>query len=178
MGELTVAQQEAWQNVLSLLGLPLSSGSGSVRISGSEGYLSSKPGRDSLAVAHQVKLTSMDQARSLVGGSLPPSSDAAAPELGHVSESRLRRALFSHVVGREIEAAGYGSLLTERFFPLPVTVYTGKTIEIKKGEVLTIEPDGHDPVVVNYELVTLEQGGLIKCEAPVLFIVQKFIKKK
>jgi len=31
---------------------------------------------------------------------------------------------------------------------------------------------------LNYESVTLEQGGQIQCEAPVVLIVQKFIKKK
>ena len=179
MSELTPMQREAWQKTIDVLGLPVSAGSASVVITGSAGCFSSKPERNSLAVAHPVKLASIEQARLLVSGRTDaPEQGGAVPEINNAEELRLRRALFSHVVGREIEAVGYDDLLTRRFFPLPITVYTGKTIVIKKGEVLTIEPDGHDPVVVNYESVTLEQGGQIRCEAPVLFIVQKFIKKK
>jgi len=177
MAQLTASQREAWHSVLDLVGLPRSAGSGSVRITGSEGCFSSKPGRNSLAVPHHVKLTSLDQARSLVGGGNGGSGESRGVP-GEGDERQLRRGLFTQVVGRGEEFAGYGDVVSERFFPLQVIVYTGEDIEIKKGEVLTIEPDGHDPVVANYGTVILEQGGLIRCKAPVLFIVQRFIKKK
>src|SRR4051812_43097447 len=104
---------QAWQGVLDLLGISASAAGDSVRLAGGKGCFSSKPGRNSLATAHRVKLTSMEQSRALVSGSSQTagSGDDAAVPSGHVSEGRLRRALFSHVVGREMEADGYGSLV-------------------------------------------------------------------
>ena len=189
MAQLTAPQRQAWLKVLDLVGLPHSAGMGSVRITGSEGCLSAKPGRISLATPHRVKLSDIEQARSLVSGGTgaaagTPSREPAAKSGESVrpfkegDERELRHALFAQVVDRIGQVAGSSDAISKRFFPLQVTVYAGEDIEIKKGEVLTIEPDGHDPVVVNYGTVTLEQGGQIRCQAPVLLIVQKFIKKK
>ncbi len=175
--------------VLDMLGIPRSACIGTVTLGGSEGVFSSRPNRSSLAQPHHVQLTSLDPIRSLVGGhvsaaaSIPqpwPSarSGAAISDLNQAEENDLRRALFAHVLGHGDETASYRDVVAKRFLPLHIIVYTGKEIVIKNGETLRIEPDGHDPVVVNYEKVTLEEGGHIRCEAPVLMIVEKFIKKK
>jgi hypothetical protein len=125
-----------------------------------------------------VKLTDIEQARSMVNG--PGGSPATGPtdSTDASTGTQLRRALFEEIVGSSTPTPELAEAVNRRFFPLQVIVYTGEDIEIKKGEVLTIEPEGHEPVVVNYGSVTLEQGGLIRCKAPVLFIVQRFIKKK
>jgi hypothetical protein len=176
------------EGVLDLLGMAQSAGTGSVRIGGPEGCFSSDSKRKSLAKPHHVKLQSLEQLRSLCGGEMSAAaipepwpevrSGAAVPDLDQGEEDRLRRALFAYAMGRGDEVASYQDVLARRFLPMSIIVYTGTDIVIKKGEVLRIEPDGHDPVVVNYRTVTLEEGGQIRCEAPVLMIVEKFIKKK
>jgi hypothetical protein len=189
MAQLTAAQTQAWEHVLSSVGLSHSAAADSISCSAADGVLSSKPGRKSLAHPHKVKLTSIEQMRALAGGSsagnvaIPepwPAAKAGATidDLDQGDETMLRSAVFVHAVGRGDEVSSYRDVLNRRFFPMPIIVYAGKDIVIKKGCVLTIEPDGHDPVVVNYGSVTLEEGGLIRCEAPVLFIVQRFIKTK
>ncbi len=185
MAQLTSQQQKLWSEVLDLLGVPPSACTGSVNIAGSEACFSSHAGRTSAAQPHAAKIASLEQMRTLAGGApsktveIPePWSGSEARDLNQKDEGKLRRALFAYAMGRGEEVASYREVLLKRFFPLPVTVYSGKDIEIKKGQTLTIEPDGHDPVVVNYGIVKLEEGGHIRCEAPVLFVVQKFIKTK
>ena len=175
--------------VLELLGIPRSACTARVTLGGAEGVFSSHPHRASLAHPHRVQLISFDQMRALVGGrvsaaaSIPEAwpaarNSAAIPDLNQAEEEQLRRALFAHVMGRGGEVAGYQHVLARRFLPLDIIVYTGRDIHIRKGEILRIEPDGHDPVIVPFEKVTLEEGGQIRCEAPVVMIVEKFIKVK
>jgi len=159
--------------VLDALGIERSACRGSLRLQGSAGCLSTKAGRNSLAQPHRIQIDSLEKLRSLVGGA----ARAGFPE-DLDAENQLRQALFAHIVGAQHDVSTYGSQLAERYLPLSVIVYTGDDIEIKKGEVLDIEPDGHDPVVVNYRIVKLEEGGQIRCHAPVLMTVEKFIKKK
>lgn len=186
MAQLSTQQREAWRSVLDLVGLPHWSATESVRLGGSEGCFSSKAGRKSLATPHRVTLDNIDQARALINGGATRTSGSNEETTGHVNapgeknERQLRRALFAQLLGHAGEHVSEDPAdddVRKRFFPMNLTVYAGEDIEIKKGEVLTIEPDGHDPVLVTYGTVTLEQGGLIRCEAPVLLIVQRFIKK-
>ena len=163
------------EEVLDTLGIARSACTGSLRVQGSTACLSSKPGRNSLARAHRVQVDSLEKLESLVGHA---SAKATAPK-DVADDADLRQTLLAYVLGgARKNLSRHAGALAERYLPLAVIVYTGDEIVIRKGEVLDIEPDGHDPVVVNYRVVKLEEGGQIRCHAPVLMTLEKFIKKK
>ena len=90
---------------------------------------------------------------------------------------RLRTGLTQHVINKGTLPENYSAAIEKYFFPMPISVIAAEDVYVKSGCVFTIEPDGHDPVVCDFGMLTLEEGGQVKIEAPALISINTFIKK-
>lgn len=194
---LNKTQQDYYDQVLEILGIDASQvQKGIILINATDGhgYLSSHDKYPTLANPFHVTIPDLETLQSLTGGADMQANQAKAasvriPEpwsasnseksyetLNQQEEKNIRQALTAAALGYRDRVKSYDQIVQQCYFPLRTIAYAGETITIKRGQTLTIEPEGHDPVIVNFKVLTLEEGGQIKCEAPVILILQKFIK--
>lgn len=154
-------------------------------------YLSTKPQVPSAVEAKIVSIHTIEELKVLVGGS----SGAAAPrnmpepwpqsrqeaDAKHLNESEERQvyaALRAILAGQEETVSSYLSIVERRYFPIQVGVFSVEDIVVKPDHPLVIEPEeGHDPLILNVNSITLEPGGQIFCHTPVIIIANKFVKQ-
>jgi hypothetical protein len=98
----------------------------------------------------------------------------------HVAPNEAK-ALFAaaqaYVYGNSQKVKHFEGLLDKRFAPSTLAVFSGTDLVVKSGEKLTIKADPEDPqkvVALNYQAITVEQGGQIVVEANVHVTTQTF----
>lgn len=167
---------------------------GTLKTGGTAGptYLSSNPKFSSAIPAKTIVINSVEELKEIVGahgtsssgqlGALPApwpqdKNGLEKHELTESDELDIYAALRAIVLGQSDAVNSYTGIVNARYFPLNATAYAGEDIVVTADNPLIIEPDGHDPVIVTFNSVTLEQGGQIICEAPVIMTVNTFIKQ-
>jgi|GEM_PF-3279827 len=164
---------------------------GTLRTSDANGpcYLSSNPRYASAVAAKQILIQSVADLQAIVGQLGAGNLDTEVPkpwsegragvpvaELNEADDRNIYAALRAMLGGRFSEVQSYVDPVNKRYFPMRATVFAVENIVVTKDHPLVIEPDGHDPVPVICDTLTLEPGGQIICNAPVLMIVNTFIK--
>lgn len=100
--------------------------------------------------------------------------DLTQPEL-----ESIYQALLAMVLGHSDRVQSFKTIVNSIYFPMSVSVIVEKTVNIKSGEVKKIPQEvSHDPVIINWGALNLEEGGQIQCLAPVILNVQQFNKVK
>jgi len=99
----------------------------------------------------------------------------AAAKLTEREDKKVRQALIATGFGYSDRVTTYKQIMELRF-PMKAIAYPGESLTIRNGQILTIEPGGHDPVFVIFKTITLEEGGQIQCEAPVIMSAEQFVK--
>ncbi len=97
--------------------------------------------------------------------------------LNESEERAVYAALRAILAGKQEEVSSYTDLVKRRYFPMKAVVYAAEDIVVTKDNPLVIEPQGHDPVIVAANSITLEPEGQIICHAPVIITANQFIKK-
>lgn len=114
---------------------------------------------------------------STMGSNLKPwpaEKDAVdLDELCVCEEKQVRRALLAYLL-EDQDVESYINIIKKRYFPMRAGVFAAEEIVIDEDHPLIIQ--GHDPVILNFKLVTLKPGGQIIAEAPVIMTVDKFVK--
>jgi hypothetical protein len=148
-----------------------------------EGMLSSRHSELSLLPAHPVRVADLAMLRAVVGDRCgEPADTNLAPwtaehdpgshhTLGAADHARVRQALIAAALGTERGLESFAGVMARRFFPMQAALFAARDLTVRSGEVLRIEPDGHDPVVCVFDTVTLQAGGLIQIEAPAIIHV-------
>jgi hypothetical protein len=151
-------------------------------------YLSARPEFESALPAKKIVLKDLAQLLSVVStaGSgenlaIPepwPASKAGmkAQDLTEADDQQLYAALRACLAGRQNEVQSYTDMLNERYFPMTMNAFTAEDIVVTADNPLIISPQGHDPVSVTCNTLTLEPGGQIICEAPVILTCNTFTK--
>ncbi len=152
-------------------------------------YLSSSSRYASAVVAKPILIRSVADLQALVGrlgaGNLDtevprpwPEEKAGLPatDFNEADDRNVYAALRMMLGGRFSEVQSYADAVNERYFPMKAAVFAVENIVVTKDNPLIIGPDGHDPVPVVCGTLTLEPGGQIICNAPVLMTVDTFIK--
>lgn len=96
---------------------------------------------------------------------------------GHDME-HLEQALKLILSGYNQVVESYLEPVEKYFFPLTSLVFAAKKVIVKSGSKLVIKGNNHNPVIINYGKLTIEEGGQIICETNVLMNVQNLIKSK
>ncbi|WP_010502012.1 hypothetical protein [Paenibacillus elgii] len=154
-------------------------------------YLSTKPQVPSAVKAKMVSIHTIEELKDLVGGSAGAAAPRNIPEpwpqnkqeadVKHLNESEERQvyaALRTMLAGQQETVSSYTGIVERRYFPIQAGVFAVNDIVVKPDHPLVIEPEeGHDPVILNVNSITLEPGGQIFCHTPVIIIANKFIKQ-
>lgn len=154
-------------------------------------YLSTKPQVPSAVKAKMVSINTIEELKDLVSGSsrtaaprnIPhpwPQSrqEADAKHLNESEERQVYAALRAFLAGQEETVSSYTDIVERRYFPIRAGVFAVEDIVVKPNHPLVIEPEeGHDPVILNVNSITLAPGGQIFCHTPVIIIANKFIKQ-
>lgn len=183
---------DLFSQTLQLLGLSeADAGKGTLTTGDKTGptYLSTRPEFESALAAKNITVKSLEQLQSIIGTNDSSSSELDIPEpwpasksglktqdLTELDELQLYDALRACLAGRQNEVQSYSEILNARYFPMNLSAFTAQNIVVSAGSPLIISPQGHDPVSVTCDTLTLEQGGQIICEAPVIFTCNTFIK--
>ncbi|KQO17265.1 hypothetical protein [Paenibacillus sp. Leaf72] len=152
-------------------------------------YLSTRPEYESALSAKRIIVKSLEQLQSIIGANDSNGGELDIPkpwpasksgmktqDLTELDERQLYDALRACLAGRQNEVQSYADILNARYFPMSLSVFTTQDIVVSAGSPLIISPQGHDPVSVTCNTLTLEQGGQIICEAPVILTCNTFIK--
>lgn len=156
--------------------------------------LSSNPNFPSVIPAKTVVINNVEELKAIVGVAGADSSSlkgaAAIPAAWPQSKNNLEKheltesddldvyaALRAIVLGNHDAVNSYTDIVNKRFFPMSMSAYACENITVTADNPLVIEPHGHDPVSVVVNTLTLEPGGQIICEAPVIMTVNTFIKQ-
>ncbi|MBW7474095.1 hypothetical protein K0T92_05020 [Paenibacillus oenotherae] len=166
---------------------------GTITTGGTAGptYLSSNPQFSSAIPAKTIVINSVEELKAIVGAKAASSSQLGAVpapwpqdkntlqkhELTESDELDVYSALRAIVLGHSDAVNSYTGIVNARYFPMSATAYAGEDIVVTANNPLIIEPHGHDPVIVTFNTVTLEQGGQIICDAPVIMTVNTFTKQ-
>lgn len=183
-----------YAELMTLLGLDPNIGRGVTLSGGSSGsrfILSTKTPATSRFSGRKVPVPDLETLCKIVNaGAIPTKSESdIAPQNAAVDTPKP----WPEINGTEcrtlhqaIEAAAFGQngdkinqhrkTVEKHFFPMLVSVYAAENLYIKAGQIYRIEPEGHDPVVLNLDTLTLEEGGQIQLGAPALINVQTFNK--
>jgi hypothetical protein len=153
--------------------------------------LSTRQEHSSLLRPTVVTLQKLEDLQALVGTTEVPTlqdlqlpaawpaenANLTARELNGEQEAQVYQALLATLTGHGAAVQSYSDILAKRYFPMNVGVFAAEDIVVQAGQPLIIEPQGHDPVVVTCNSLTLEPGAQIVCEAPVIMTVETFIKQ-
>ncbi|MCD1257845.1 hypothetical protein B5M42_003185 [Paenibacillus athensensis] len=152
-------------------------------------YLSSNSRYASAIAAKSIVIQSVADLQAIVGGlgngnlntEVPQpwpetKSGLSAEDFNEADDRSVYAALRAMLGGRAAEVQSYADAVNQRYFPMRANVYAVENIVVTKDNPLIIEPDGHDPVPVVCDTLTLEPGGQIICNAPVIMTVNTFIK--
>lgn len=159
-------------------------------------YLSSKEGYNSALRRKYKILKEIDELGALIEGNgdniasgqgtilneIPdqwPEEKSACniSDLYEADEKKIFNALKLFITGNGDKVKSYENVVKKRYFPMRLITYAASTIVISPGHPLIIEPSGHDPVLLEFDLIEIEPGGQIICGAPVIIKVKQFIKK-
>ncbi|MCG7409288.1 hypothetical protein MH117_17865 [Paenibacillus sp. ACRRX] len=153
-------------------------------------YLSTKPQFPTAVTPKIVSIQTVQELQTLVGNikeagvlqDVPepwPDEkwDADAKQLNESDNRKVYAALRAILAGKDTEMTSYTSIVNKRYFPIKAGVFACEDIVVTPDQPLIIEPHGHDPVVLTCNSITLEPGGQIICQAPVILSVNTFTKK-
>jgi len=76
----------------------------------------------------------------------------------------IENAAHAYLMGHSEKVKDWEPLLNAAFMPGKMAVFSGENLVVKSGQTLKITPDPlhpQDPVVLNYQSITVEQGGQI-----------------
>ncbi|PWK11601.1 hypothetical protein [Tumebacillus permanentifrigoris] len=157
----------------------------------SPAYLSTRPEFPSLLRPTIITLQKLEDLQAVIGTTDSPTltdlqlpaawpvenADLTAKELDGEQEVQVYQALLAALTGHQAAVESYAEILAKRYFPMKLGVFAAEDIVVQAGQQLIIEPQGHDPVVVTCNSITLEPGAQIVCEAPVIMNVETFVKQ-
>lgn len=146
-------------------------------------YLSSNPDAPSAVKVFKF-IRRIGDLKAIIGNGSAPAENKLKPwpaerdaaeldELCVCEEAQIYRALQAYLLGGQ-DAESYMNMIKKRYFPMRVGVFAAEELVIDPDHPLIIQ--GHDPVILNFSLVTLQPGGQIIAEAPVIMTVDKFVK--
>lgn len=193
--DLTPEQKKNFEKRLEDMGLERSHVVPEIKTVETEGptYLSSHPDYESAVPPKMLTIPTLEALRQKGGipdehylnnkmdghPEVPPEwpeekSEHLVADLSPEENQNIRKAFVAHIYGHSEKVKSYEKVIEKNYFPFEVAAFAAENVVVDADHPLILKGPAQ---VFNFGVVTIKQGGQIRCEADAEMTVQKMVKE-
>lgn len=191
---LTPELKQRFLDSLEKHGIPASKVEIDVVATGTQSYLSDRPGVKSIIPARKIAVHSLDDLKALAGNpdhhyktglmqahlheDLPlweENKNGRAPEQLSIEENEnIVKAFKTYIYGHSAKVESYKDIIHQHFFPMTLATYAAENMVVPAGTTLNVDGSMSS---ASFGTLTVEQGATINFETTATWTVQSMVSE-